>query len=357
MVSLFYSNKLIDHNVFTLCFAPNGGYFSVGGVNRTYHNEEVKYIPFYSNSGFYKVKLNDVIVNSKHFEIKENEYYTVIDSGTTISYFPRELYKNVEKQINEFCSQINRCLGDSYKTDAGLCFKLKDNVNISQFIESMPKFTFIFEGKVKYDWKPENYLYNYTEFADNPSEGETFCIGLTSWQSSEILLGSTWMHNHDIIFDADQNKIGLVESNCEGSGISAIVKDDNFNGSNASNLVIDSANKDKDKDKEKDNTTTGAISNRASPENIPVKSPAMPGSGSATSACDDAINFYSKLILFITFISFVIIVLLVITVNKMRRGQNFLFMRVNSNENNEDRELNRHVEDIDNVMKNISEIP
>lgn len=33
--------------------------------------------------------------------------------------------------------------------------------------------------------------------------------------NNEILLGSTWMQNHDIIFDKENKTIGLVSSNCE----------------------------------------------------------------------------------------------------------------------------------------------
>lgn len=197
--------------MFTLCFAPNGGYFSLGGINKTLHSEEIKYIPFYEGS-FYRVKLKDVVVNFKDFHINNNDYYTVIDSGTTISYFPKNLFFDFEKQLNIYCSQIDKCLGNSYSTESGICYKLKENTSYEQFISSMPNFYFTFENNVKYVWKPESYLYLSPE--SEPNDTIILCIGLAGWASNEILLGSTWMHNHDIIFDLSNKKLGFAESRC-----------------------------------------------------------------------------------------------------------------------------------------------
>jgi hypothetical protein len=150
-------------------------------------------------------------VNYRDFHLNQREFYTIIDSGSTISYFPRNLYSEVEKQINIFCSQLEKCLGDSYATENGLCFKLKEFISYEFFLQSLPDIHFTFENNVKYTWKPHSYLYNSTY-----SGSKEFCIGLTGWSSNEILLGSTWMHNHDIIFDLENKKIGLVDSNCSG---------------------------------------------------------------------------------------------------------------------------------------------
>jgi len=124
------------------------------------------------------VKLLDVLVNKKDTFIAQ-EYFTVIDSGTTVSYFPRDLYNKLKTKVNEFCSQLNRCLGDSFEADMGICFRLKTNINYLQFRESMPSLNFVFEDSVNYDWNPEGYLFNNTDPTDTL---QTYCMGFISWK-------------------------------------------------------------------------------------------------------------------------------------------------------------------------------
>lgn len=288
---MLYKNSVIPNNIFSLCFAPDGGYFSVGGLNRTLHTEdEVKFID-YSDSNFYKVKLKDVTVNTVDFSVNGNEYFTIIDSGTTLSYFPKKLYTEIEKQINVVCSEINRCLGDSFTAEVGICYKLKENVSVLQFIESMPTISFVFENNTKYFWKPKNYLFNYTDSASNDNR-MTLCIGLTGWNSNEILLGSTWMHNHDIIFDLKNKKIGLIESNCSGEGFVKI------------------------------NPQTPSIINNS----VPI----IP---SSSDSCDAKVDLYRKVIILISSLGAIIIILLALGLHRLRNGQNFLWVRLHREEN------------------------
>lgn len=275
---------MIPHTVFSLCFAPNGGYFAVGGVNNTFHTEpEIKYIPFYA-SNLYKVKLGSISLNNNEVEISNN-YYTVIDSGTTISYFPRRLYNDLERYINQFCSQINRCLGDSYTSDIGFCFKVKDNISTAQFVESMPTLYFTFESKVQVPWKPENYLYNSTDSGNDARL--TYCMGFTSWSTSELLLGSTWMHNRDVIFDVQDKQIGLVNSRCH-------------------------------------------MTSQDKPGMMNISVDKKPSSTS----CDSLVNFYFYLVIIITIFFVCIIVILLYALRRFRKGQKFLWMQIQDESGN-----------------------
>ena len=53
----------------------------------------------------------------------------MIDSGTTLSYFPNEIYFQIENYVKKFCAEDNRCMGSIFSTDVGLCFKLNKNIN------------------------------------------------------------------------------------------------------------------------------------------------------------------------------------------------------------------------------------
>jgi hypothetical protein len=138
-----------------------------------------------------------------------------------MTYLPSSIYKELDKAVNSFCSTPNRCMGAVKKANVGLCYKLNQNINLVQFIESMPTINFLFEGGVTYSLKPDNYIFNYSDF-NSKSDENVFCTGITSWDKDEILLGTTWMHNHDIIFDLQHNKIGFAASECSEGKISVV---------------------------------------------------------------------------------------------------------------------------------------
>lgn len=212
-IRALYDNQIIPHYVFSLCLAQNGGYFSVGGLNTTLHNEEVKYLSYGdpTNKNKFLVNLQSIRIDSTFISVNKN---ALIDSGTTLTYVPEDMYNKIENTIKNFCSQENRCMGDIYtKNNLGLCFKLRKNINTVQFLESMPTLTFTFDENVTYDWKPQNYIYNNTN-VDKKDNILNYCIGIYHLKKGEIILGSTWMHNHDIVFDLQDNRVGFAESNC-----------------------------------------------------------------------------------------------------------------------------------------------
>lgn len=120
----------------------------------------------------------NILLNKLDTQIS-NDYFTVIDSGTTVSYFPKDIYNKLKQKTNEFCSQLNRCMGDSFDSDMGVCFRLKTNINYLQFKESMPVLNFVFQDNINYEWNPESYLFNNTEVNDY---SQTYCMGFVSWK-------------------------------------------------------------------------------------------------------------------------------------------------------------------------------
>ncbi len=189
-------------------------------MNKTLHKEEIQYIN-YTGENKFAVKLKTISIDSYEIFLNPKLYETIIDSGTTMTYLPSSIYKDLEKAVSNFCSAPNRCMGAVKNSNVGFCYKLNENINLVQFIESMPTFKFLFNDGVNYYLKPENYIFNYSDF-NSKSEGNVYCTGITSWDKNEILLGTTWMHNHDIIFDMQHNKIGFAATECTGGQISVI---------------------------------------------------------------------------------------------------------------------------------------
>jgi hypothetical protein len=177
IMALLRKNGAIDKYLFTICMAQDGGYFSLGGVNSTLHTGDVRYIPLLTDM-YHRIELMGMEVDNSTIDISKS-YYTIIDSGTTISYFPEPLVKSVMEKIDHYCAQPDKCLGDPHMTEIGQCYKVKSNVTASQFKESMPEIKFVFRNNIEYYWKPEAYLFNNTRLTD---KYQTYCTGFTGWK-------------------------------------------------------------------------------------------------------------------------------------------------------------------------------
>ena len=72
-----------------------------------------------------------------------------------------------------------------------------------------PTFIFILDN-YQYKWTPNQYFFN-----DTNKIKIRGCMGFNSGSGKRFTMGSTWMIGHEIIFDSKNNKIGIVEANCD----------------------------------------------------------------------------------------------------------------------------------------------
>jgi hypothetical protein len=178
IMAIMKKDKAIGKNVFSICMARNGGYFSVGGVNTTMHMGKVKYIPVVTDL-YYKINLLTMAINSTNIDISSS-YYTIIDSGTTMTYFPEPVAKELTNVFDRYCLKPGKCIGDSHMTELGQCYKLnKKNITYSKFLKSMPDIKFTFVNNTEFIWRPDAYLFNTTTSTDTY---QTYCSGFTSWR-------------------------------------------------------------------------------------------------------------------------------------------------------------------------------
>ena len=99
MIRELFNKKLIKNNIFTLCFGRNAGYFSVGEVNRTLHSNssEIVYLKHLEDF-YYTVNFTKISILNEELSVK-NDIKTIIDSGTTFSMFPEEIFNFIEKKF------------------------------------------------------------------------------------------------------------------------------------------------------------------------------------------------------------------------------------------------------------------
>ena len=212
-VSLLFRNKVISKEVFSLCFGQNDGYFSIGEIDTKFHKNNISYVPMiWGHNNFY-IKLFDMKVGEKKISTKNFQIF--IDSGTTISYFPNDIFDNILKSFNSHCERKGyNCGKFSDVEHIGKCGLFKSKKEREEALNKYwPNITLFLEG---YDYilTPNDYFF---DLNDNEKIGA--CLGFEGESTSKITLGGTFMHGHDIIFDKDNQMIGFVEADCNRGGV------------------------------------------------------------------------------------------------------------------------------------------
>lgn len=232
-INLLYKLKIINRNVFSLCFSLSGGYMSLGEVDKTYHREKkINYVPLLNSNIFYLIKVKSITIgdDKKAINIKR---VARIDTGNTLSYFPLSIYKSLITEFNKYCKN-EKCGVFQFDKDLGYCATFKDRESLFKSIyKYWPNITLHLEKNTEYIWKPINYYYYNLK-----STSRKACLGFNSHKSQNIILGTNFIHGHDIIFDRANKKLGFVLADCSrGNMLFKRIK-----GNNKTNIHISEKN-------------------------------------------------------------------------------------------------------------------
>lgn len=208
-VSMLYKSKVIQNNIFSLCFSHEGGYFSIGKITTLHHlSKNISYVDLLNkNFGNYFIKLNYIKIGNTTVEYNGKAF---IDSGTTLTYFPINQFQQIMKGFLKICEENKKCGNLRRIKDLGYCSKVKFESEINSIISEGWSDIIVVLGGKEYIWKPENYYFIY----NTESNGLNVCLGFEENARNNILLGTTFMHGHDIIFDKDKYRMGFVPADC-----------------------------------------------------------------------------------------------------------------------------------------------
>ena len=210
-IGLLYKLKIINRNLFSLCFGLRGGYMSLGEIDTSYHkNESIDYVPLLTSDISYLIQVKGISVGDNNNTIYSKSD-AIIDTGNTISYFPNYIYKSLIKQFKKACENESGKCGDfKFEQEYGYCSSFEDRESLFKAIyEYWPNITLHLNKKKKYIWKPINYYYYYLK-----DDQRKACLGFNSHKSQNIILGTNFIHGHDIIFDRGNQKLGFVPADC-----------------------------------------------------------------------------------------------------------------------------------------------
>ena len=253
-VDLLYKSNVIQKNIFSLCFSYEGGYFSIGKIVTTHHfSKNIDYINLVNtDEDLYNMKFNYFQIGDTQIKFNGNAF---IDSGTTLSYFPSKTFRAIMRNYLKNCKN---CGNLRRIKEYGYCTKFNNEKEINEIVNSWIDIIIVLDG-YEFVWKPENYFFIY----DDEENGSNVCLGFEEDIRTNILLGTTFMHNYDIIFDKEKHRIGFVQADCNGYKDNETEEDEynniqvnNFNNLNINeeefiNMEIDEEIIEKQKEKNK----------------------------------------------------------------------------------------------------------
>ena len=213
--SVLHRLGIIENNVFSLCFGQEGGFFAIGELIFDAHlSNNISYMNL-QNDKFYLVDLYNVEINGKIVNINERgriNYNAIIDSGTTISYFPSSIANEMVNIIKEICNKEenkNKCGNNTRDRELGDCYSFNNKTNMFYAIDNIfPNITFVFQDNNSFVWEPRNYYF------DNSGYYPGFCLGFVGENTRRFTFGGTFMRGYDFIFNKKDSKIGFVQANC-----------------------------------------------------------------------------------------------------------------------------------------------
>ena len=193
-----------DSSMFALCFHLGGGIFTLGGVDQRIHlNSDVRYAKLTQLSGLYTVTTNEVSLVTRSdppdtfgFGLEASIYNggkgTIVDSGTTDTFLPT----SVQQRFNELFLQIT---GVDYTQDA-------IHLTYAQ-VAMMPNIVISVEGvdgnNIDLEIPASSYV--------NNLGGGKYAFRIYFQDDTGIVLGGNFFLEKNIIFDADNQRIGFAQ--------------------------------------------------------------------------------------------------------------------------------------------------
>lgn len=209
---LFKDKAHVNTAVFAICLGEWGGELSVGGYDTRYTalGSRMQWLPLH-HAGYYGVDLRSirfdthVVANSEEFTGR-----TVVDSGTTFTYFPAKVFETLRQSVIATC-QGSRCGARSAGKD---CWLLPTGSRPAKFAPII--LTFFGgngEADISVSWPANAYLFR--RGMRGVDGFEAWCLAFASnGFSKETVLGISFFMHKLLVFDTASSKLGLEVANC-----------------------------------------------------------------------------------------------------------------------------------------------
>jgi hypothetical protein len=194
----------IPRNAFALCFSRLGGHLSLGGTPTHHHLEPMRYSNITQNQGWYTLAVEQVtvgdmiIVNENNSHVFAEGRGTILDSGTTDTFLPLAIADS---------------LANAWRKWSGLEYSNQARFYSVQEFDLLPDISFILSGNVTLIMTPESYMEGVPDTV--PWRGKRELTNrIYADEAIGAVLGANAMFGYDILFDVQDQRIGLARADC-----------------------------------------------------------------------------------------------------------------------------------------------
>ncbi|OMO78854.1 hypothetical protein CCACVL1_14084 [Corchorus capsularis] len=208
-------DQLVDNGVigdsFSLCYGGmdvGGGAMVLGKITPPPDMVFSHSDPF--RSPYYNIELKEMHVAGKrlnlHPSVFDGRHGTVLDSGTTYAYLPKDAFIAFRDAIIREIHFLKRVHGPDPNYD-DICFSGAGR-DVSQLSKIFPEVEMVFNNGKKISLSPENYLFRHTKVSG------AYCLGIFQNAEATTLLGGIVVRNTLVTYDRGNDKIGFWKTNC-----------------------------------------------------------------------------------------------------------------------------------------------
>eukprot|EP00929_Paragymnodinium_shiwhaense_P064117 TRINITY_DN32080_c0_g1_i2.p1 TRINITY_DN32080_c0_g1~~TRINITY_DN32080_c0_g1_i2.p1 ORF type:complete len:317 (+),score=69.24 TRINITY_DN32080_c0_g1_i2:174-1124(+) len=166
------------------------------------------------------INVLSVAVDGKTLPTRLNGGLAQLDSASTLTYLPDSSYAKLRAAIEEYCDKHNGCGALSPKnggnqglgrSDAG-CWRMAAGEDLNT--KAFPTILWALKGGATLQWQPSAYLIR-------QGPGVRWCYAFEKYGTGTggpaIILGASWMLDHEVAFDVAGKRLGLSWESCRKS--------------------------------------------------------------------------------------------------------------------------------------------
>ncbi|PON72572.1 LOW QUALITY PROTEIN: Aspartic peptidase [Trema orientale] len=200
-VPSFLAKAGLVRNSFSLCFDEDSSGRLFFGDQGPVNQHSTSFLPSTSNGNYdtYIVGVQAFCIGNSC--VKETSFKALVDSGTSFTFLPQEVYEKVSK---EFDRRVNATRTSYEGYPWKYCYKTS-----SRALPKIPSVTLVFTANnsfVVYD----------PVFPVSNNEGVVgFCLAIQPGDEEIGIIGQNFMTGYRMVFDREALKLGWSRSNCQ----------------------------------------------------------------------------------------------------------------------------------------------